>query len=140
MDIKSVWMITQQDENYVDNYYIWSSIFTNYPFFARCPVHLVEENIIDIYFNTTFYDRNNNTKWTLIADLERTTNFTEDQMITQQDEIYYWWSNIFTNYPFFERCAVHLVEENIIDIYFNPSFYDNNNIKRHENFCQGMYG
>ena len=48
--------------------------------------------------------------------------------------------NIFTNYPFFERCAVHLVEENIIDIYFNPSFYDNNNIKRRENNCQGMYG
>ena len=59
------------------------NIFTNYPFFERCAVHLVEENIIDIYFNTTFYDRNNNTKWTLIADLERTTNFTEDQMITQ---------------------------------------------------------
>ena len=58
------------------------NILTNYPFFERSPVHLVEENIIDIYFNVTFYDRNN-TKWTLIADLERTTNFTEDQMITQ---------------------------------------------------------
>ena len=48
--------------------------------------------------------------------------------------------NILTNYPFFERSPVHLVEENIIDIYFNPSFYDNNNIKRHENFCPEMYG
>ena len=35
--------------------------------------------------------------------------------------------NILTNYPFFERSPVHLVEENIIDIYFNPSFYDHNN-------------
>ena len=62
-------MITQQDD--VDNYYIWSNIFTNYPFFARCPVHLVEENIIDIYFNLTFYDHNN-TKYTYIFDLMRT--------------------------------------------------------------------
>ena len=48
--------------------------------------------------------------------------------------------NILTNYPVLRGVPVHLVEENIIDIYFNPSFYDNNNIKRHENFCQGMYG
>ena len=92
MDIKSVWMITQQDENYVDNYYIWSSIFTNYPYFERCPVQLVGENSVEIYFNHKFYD-DTNTKWTFIADLERTTNFTEDQMITQQDEIYWYYEH-----------------------------------------------
>ena len=58
------------------------NILTNYPVLRGVPVHLVEENIIDIYFNPSFYDHNN-TKWTFIADLERTTNFTEDQMITQ---------------------------------------------------------
>ena len=47
------------------------NILTNYPFFERSPVHLVEENIIDIYFNLTFYDHNN-TKYTYIFDLMRT--------------------------------------------------------------------
>ena len=47
------------------------NILTNYPVLRGVPVHLVEENIIDIYFNLTFYDHNN-TKYTYIFDLMRT--------------------------------------------------------------------
>ena len=81
MDIKSVWMITQQDENYVDNYYIWSSIFTNYPYFERCPVQLVGENIVEIYFNHSFYD-DNNTKYHYIFDLIRKHKAQETDYLT----------------------------------------------------------